>query len=71
MVSIVTLTCASCGFVLDMVDTKANNKRALGATQMEAVSHALDCLAAFLSRVPDELELTHRFVSCSYLIFWN
>lgn len=60
LTSIATLVCASGGFFLDMVDAKCANKRSAGSAQMEAVSHALDCLAGFLSRVPDELELTHR-----------
>lgn len=61
VVSLVTLSCASGAFVLDMVEAKAGNKRAAGADHMEAVSHSLDCLAGFLARVPDELELIHRY----------
>ncbi len=60
VMSLVTLLCASGAFVLDLVDSKAGNKRAAGNEQMLSVVNVLDCLAGFLSRVPDELELTHR-----------
>jgi hypothetical protein len=56
------MACALGSFVLDMVDAKAGNKRSAGSEHMEKVSNALDRLAAFLCRVPDELELTHRLV---------
>lgn len=58
--SLLTLLCASGAFFLDLVESKAGNKRAAGNEQMASVMNVLDCLAGFLSRVPDELELTHR-----------
>lgn len=60
IVTATALACAVATFVLDMVDAKAGNKHSAGSESMEKVSDALDRLAAFFGRVPDELELTHR-----------
>ncbi len=60
VISLITLACASGAFVIDLVDAKSSNKRAAGSEQMVSLAHLLDCIASFLSRVPDELELTHR-----------
>lgn len=64
MVTVSTTVCAAGAFLLDMIGAKAANKASAGAEKMERVSNALDCLAGFLARIPDELELTHRSVCC-------
>lgn len=63
MVTMSTTVCAAGAFLLDMIGAKAANKASAGAEKMERVSNALDCLAGFLARIPDELELTHRSAS--------
>lgn len=61
LVTTTTTLGAAGAFLLDMISAKASNKTSAGAEHLGRVSNALDCLAGFLSRIPDELELTHRF----------
>lgn len=68
MVTGTTLACAAGAYVLDMVEAKAGNKRSIGSAPMEKASDALDCLASFLNRVPDELELIHRCATQPHLL---
>ena len=70
MVTVATTACATGAYLLDMVAYKTDNKHSVGAEQLSRISDGLDRIAAFLNRVPDELELTHRcslFIADHYL----
>ena len=56
-----TMVCATGAVLLDMVAAKAANRRSMGNEQMAKVSDVMDRIVAFIHRVPDELELIHRY----------
>ena len=75
LVSLLTLVAAAGPYALDAIEAKAastvtgatSGAAVAGAETMQRVSHLLDRLAAFVARVPDELELVHRYV---YSVGW-
>jgi hypothetical protein len=55
------LLCAGGTLILDAVNSKAHNTQAVGSELSIKISNVLSCVVGYFARIPDELELTHRY----------